>query len=250
LFSSFALAQTQPQSDPQALSLATQSMATLTGGTSITDATLNGNVSWIAGSDTQTGTGTFLAKGVSESRYDLILNGGNQSDIRNASNGSPAGAWVGSDGVSHSYASQNCWTDSAWFFPALSALSNADLSVVLTYVGPETRLGVSVQHLQAYRFVPAKSSATTALLQQESTTDFYLNAVSLLPVATTFKVHPDDDSSVNLAVEVDYSSYQASNGAQLPMRVQRYLQGELILDLSVTAVSLNSGIPDSDFTIQ
>ena len=109
LLASFAAAQNQPQSDPQALSIAAQAMAALTGGTAITDVTLTGNVSWIAGTETQSGTGTFLAKGASQSRYDLVLAGGNRTDIRNASSGFPGGTWIGPDGGSNSYASQNCW---------------------------------------------------------------------------------------------------------------------------------------------
>ena len=225
-------------------------MAALTGGTAITDVTLTGNVSWIAGTETQSGTGTFLAKGASQSRYDLVLAGGNRTDIRNASSGFPGGTWIGPDGGSNSYASQNCWTDSGWFFPALSSLSGSDSSVVLSYVGQESRAGVSVQHIQAYRYVPAKSAATTTLLQQESTTDFYLNTASSLPVAIAFNAHPDDDSSVNLVVEVDFSNYQLASGAQIPMRIQKYLQGGLVLDFAVAGLVLNTGLPDTDFSIQ
>jgi hypothetical protein len=245
-----ANAQSQPPSDPQAVALAAQSMAAMTGGTAITDVTLTGNVTSISGSETQAGTGTFLAKGASESRIDLTLNGGNRSDIRNGTSGFPEGTWAGSDGVSNAYASQNCWTDAGWFFPAFSWLSGSDPAVVLSYVGLESRSGASVQHIRSYRYVPDKNSSTTTLLQQQSTIDFYLDASSSLPVAISFNVHPDDDSNVNFSVEVDFSNYQLNNGAQIPMRIQRYLQGGLVLDLVVTGVSLNSGLPDSDFTIQ
>src|SRR5437016_111187 len=46
-------------SDPQATALATKSIAALTGGNSISDASLTGDVTWSAGSDIEMGTGTF-----------------------------------------------------------------------------------------------------------------------------------------------------------------------------------------------
>jgi hypothetical protein len=51
-------------------------------------------------------------------------------------------------------------------------------------------------------------------------------------------------------VEVDFSNYQATNGTQVPRHIQQYVQGTLTLDLVLTGVSLNSGLPDSDFNIQ
>jgi len=61
--STFLFSQNQPPSDPQAVTIATQAMAAMTGGTAISDATLSGNVTRIAGSDTANGTATFYAKG-------------------------------------------------------------------------------------------------------------------------------------------------------------------------------------------
>src|SRR5262252_4829468 len=83
LSTSFVLAQTPPTSDPQALSFANQSIAALTQGNVISDVTVSGNATWISGSDNQSGTATLYAKGAGESRIDLNLSGGLQSEIRN-----------------------------------------------------------------------------------------------------------------------------------------------------------------------
>ena len=90
----FASAQNPPASAPQALALAAQSIGALTSGTAISDVTLTGNVTSIAGSDVETGTGAFVAKGTGASRVDLTPSGGKRSDIRNSSNGFPQGACV------------------------------------------------------------------------------------------------------------------------------------------------------------
>ena len=56
----FGATQTQgPASDPQAVVLAAQSVAMLTGGNGITDITLIGSVTSIAGSNSETGQSDF-----------------------------------------------------------------------------------------------------------------------------------------------------------------------------------------------
>src|SRR5437879_4527958 len=85
-----AVAASAPISDPLAVALAQQSVAALTGGTSVTDVTLNGNVISVLGSDS--GTGTFEAKGTGASRVDLNLNSGTRSEVRSTVNGVPGGA--------------------------------------------------------------------------------------------------------------------------------------------------------------
>ena len=107
-----AVAQSLPSSDPVAVSLAQKSVAALTGGNTISDVTLSANVISTLGSDNETGTGTFWAKGTRESRVDLNLSG-TRSDVRSAANSIPAGAWAKNSGSPTAYAQHNCWTDAA-----------------------------------------------------------------------------------------------------------------------------------------
>ena len=246
-FSPFVFAQSPPASDPQALSYASQSIATLSGGVTVSDVTLTGNVTRIAGSETDTGTATLLAKGTTESRVDLQLTGGNRSDILNGSGGFPQGSWIGSDGISNSYAAHNCWTDSSWFFPALSSLVavSSNPNVVLSYVGQESSNGTAVQHLQSYVYV-----ADQSFFQQISTMDFYLDSTSLFPVTAKFNIHPDNDGSTNIPVEIDFSNYQPVGGVRVPFHIQKLVQGSLVLDVTISSAVFNSGLPDGDFAIQ
>ena len=73
LFPIAATARSRAQSDPLALALAVKSIGMLTGGTTISDVTLNGDATWITGSDKQTGAVTLTALGFGESRVDLTL---------------------------------------------------------------------------------------------------------------------------------------------------------------------------------
>jgi hypothetical protein len=242
--SSLLLAQNPPASNPQALALATQSIAALTGGNAISDVTLTGNVAWNGGADS--GTATLRAVGTGESRMDLALPSGTRSEIRDAQTGVRVGQWVNPNSASGKIAYQNCQTDAVWFFPALGSLG-AGPNVVLSYTGQETRNGRAVQHLRSYVYQSNPPPGVSP--QQLSGVDFYLDVTTLLPIAITFNAHPDKDASTNLLIEVDFSNYQSMSGVQVPMHIQRYSQGDLMVDVTVTGASFNTGLPLSDFAI-
>src|SRR5437660_2303205 len=251
-FRSFAAVQTKlPVSDPQALAFAAQSIVALTGGNPVADVALTGNATWIAGSDTETGSVTLQAKGTSESRIDLTLTNGLRTDIRNDTASTPQGESIASDGILHPWALHNCWINSSWFFPALSFLSAAsDPTIIFSYIGQEVRGGESVQHIQVYRYLTGQKPTPIALTQQLSTTDLYLDSATLLPAAITFNTHPDDDGGTNIAIEIDFSNYQAINGIAVPMHIQKLIFNGLALDIVVTGAVFNSGLPDTLFATQ
>jgi len=251
LFASVAFAQNPPQSDPQAVSFASQSIAALTGGQAIKDVTLTGDVTWSGGGSPETGTGALMAKGTAESRVDLNLSGGLRSDIRNDSAGYPQGATSVNGGKQQAWALHNCWINASWFFPALSFLgTTSDPSLVFSYVGQESRNGRTVQHLRIYRHLTGPKPDAVALTQQLSTLDVYLDAGTLLPLAFDFNMHPDDDAKTNNPVEIDFSNYQSMNGVQVPLHLQKFMQGSLALDVVVTSAVFNSGLSESLFAIQ
>lgn len=245
VFPILAQGQSPPQSDPQALAFAAQSISAMTGGTAISDATLTGSVTWNVGSS-DTGTATLKALGTGESRMDLTFKAGTRTEVRDAQTGISLGQWINPDNTSGSFAFQNCQTDAAWFFPPLGSLA-AVPNVVLSYIGQETRNGETVQHIQAYVYQTNPSVGFSP--QQLSAMDFYLDAMTYLPVAVAFNAHPDDGSTANILTEVDFSNYQVVGGVLVPMHIQRYLQGNLLLDLTVATATFNTGLPLSDFTV-
>jgi hypothetical protein len=241
---SAVFAQTQPPSDPQALSYAAQSIAAMVGIVSISDVTLSGTVTW-NGSDT--GTAIFRALGTSESRMDLSLSSGTRTEIRDAQTGTQLGEWINPNNASGKFAFQNCQVDTVWFFPVLGSLAVGP-KVVLSYIGPETRNGESVQHIQSYMYQPSPTALAPSR-QSLSTMDFYLDATTLLPAAVTFNAHPDNNTTANLLVEVDFSNYQSLSGVLVPMHIQKYQQGNLMVDVVVTGASFNSGLSLSIFAV-
>ncbi len=235
-------------SDSQALSLAKQSVSAITGGATIVDVTLNGSVTSMIGSEAENGTATLSAKGTGESRVDLMLPTGIRTEVRGVQAGTPKGEWRHGNQSSERMGSRNCATDAVWFFPALTSLTGSR-DRLLKYVGQEDRNGITVHHIRSYKFDRALPQEVALRYEAFTAMDFYLDADTLLPVALSFNVHPDDGSDVNLPVAVEFSSYQTVHGISVPMRVRKYIQGNLLLDFSVSDVALNSGVSDASFAI-
>jgi hypothetical protein len=253
---SIASAQNPPQSDPRAVALATQAMFALTNGIAVNDVTLSGNAVWTPGTEGQSGTATAYAKNDIASRLDLVLKGESRTELRSSEGAFPRGAWISADGKTTPSASHNCWTDAAWFFPALTSLSavnrtsisNSPAKLVLIYVGLETRDDRPVQHIRSYQYLVGKTPRESLHVQEMSTVDYYLDAQTLVPLSLGFSVHPDNDASTNVAVEVEFSDYQQVKGILVPFHITKRWQGNPLLDLTVTNVAVNSGLPDNLFS--
>lgn len=85
------------------------------------------------------------------------------------------------------------------------------------------------------------------LVQRLSSVRYQLNPTTYLPSKITFNTHPDADMNRDIGVEVDYSDYRLVDGVQVPYRIRKYLNGSLILDISVSSVIVNPTLSDSDF---
>jgi hypothetical protein len=250
LGSGLCLAQSPSPSDPQALALVAKSVAALSGGVPVSGVTLSANAISIAGLDYFTGTATLQAKGTTDSRVDLNVNGSTRTEIRTMSGGVPSGTWTRASAKSHPLAQHNCWTDAVWFFPALSSLSQSGTpGFLFSYVGPEQHNASAVEHIRVLRHLP--SSATEASpVDTLSAMDIYLDAVSTLPLAIAFNIHSDNDININIPVEIRFADYQAVNGVQVPFHIQRLLNGGLVLDLKVTNAVMNSTLSASSSQVQ
>ena len=79
--------------------------------------------------------------------------------------------------------------------------------------------------------------------------DLYLDATSLLPAALDFNIQPGNSANPAIPAEIRFSAYQSFSGVQAPTRIQKYLQGSLVLDITVTSAMVNSGVADSVFVL-
>src|SRR6185437_332216 len=179
-------------SDAKAIGLATSSIAAMTGGISVTDITLNAKVTYIAGSDNESGTAVFYAKGADQSLIDLSLDQVRRRELRISTQGIPSASGRNAASAPTNFAEHNALTDAVWFSPILSSLaqtSNPDY--VFSYLGQDQKNGLTVEHLRVFRKRP--DDLENGLLARLSTMDFYLDSATLLPLVIDFKVHPNDN---------------------------------------------------------
>ena len=94
----------------------------------------------------------------------------------------------------------------------------------LTDVGPEQWNGTSVEHVRVQRTVSGNALGGP-LIAQLSTVDYYLNSDTAVPVAMKYADHPNEDALTNIAIEVDFSSFQQVGNRIVPYQVTR-LQGD------------------------
>src|SRR5436309_7383928 len=108
-----AHAQTQatslPARDAQAVSLANQAVTALVGNTMITDATVQGTASYIAGSGQESGSATLLAHTGYEANIALSLSGSQRSELRNGAGAHPQADCPGPDPTWHIMPPLTCW---------------------------------------------------------------------------------------------------------------------------------------------
>jgi hypothetical protein len=227
-----------------------RSYISLVGATSLTDVTLSGSATRIAGSDNETGTATYEALGSGASRLDGSYPSGVRSEIRANITTAPMGAWSGPDGIQHPIAFHNL-RNSAGLFPAfsLALLLYSSQTVNAQIIGEEIKAGQPVYHVAISQAVPQLSAQTAALSQHLTQIDMYINTSSFLPVAFNFNTHPEDDAGQDVPVELLFSEYRLVNGVQIPFRVQKYLNNGLVLDLTFESAAINTGLSSASFQV-
>jgi len=238
------------QTSVQTSSVLQQAVAALLGYTVLSDVTLSGTAHRIAGSEDDTGTVTYRATSGGAVRYDFSYSSGPQIEVHAAASSGPVGMWSGPDGVTHSLALHNL-TNRADIFPSFTLaplVSAANLTVML--VGVETKNTHSVYHVSVFQQAPQLKPKSAALFHHLTQTEIFLDTSTLLPVALDFTTHPDDDAGVDIPVELAFSDYRSVAGAQIPFRVQKYLNNGLVLDLQFQTASVNSGLSASLFNVQ
>lgn len=235
--------------DSKAVLLASQAQLALTGGVPVSDVLLNADAEWIVGGTKVSGTATLRAKGTTKARLDIVAGEVRRTETRNDSNG-PDGQWAALDGTRHAMALHNCWGPAAWFSPhaIVQALSSSE--VVARHVGRETRGTLTVDRVQSRRANTEKNLQLAQDLEKLSTADIFLDSATHLPTAVVFNTHPDNDYGRDIPIEIRFSDYRAVNGVMVPFRIQRFMQGTLNLDLTITTATINSGLAESEFALQ
>lgn len=229
----------------------TQSLAALTGGQTITDVVLTGTATRTAGSSLETLPVRLEAKGFSASKVEFTSSAFVGTEVSSLSGGVPTCEWIDSKATIHKIPTHNCMVP-VWFFPALSPLGTvSSTKTAVELVGQETYDGNTVDHYRLKQtFGSPKQVGSAVFLGVVVRSDVYCDATSHLPIAFVYVVHPDKDPTVDIPVEIRFADYQSIGGITVPTSITRLMNGSVALHLAITSAATNTGISDTEFTLQ
>ncbi|MGA3227982.1 MAG: hypothetical protein ABSC65_29730 [Acidobacteriaceae bacterium] len=243
LFGAAATATTTGSTGTSAASLLNQLSTAFSGGNPVHQVQLTGNASWHAGSINDTGSATLSAATTGSSQLQLSLSSsGTRIEAESGLGTNLTCSWSGEDAVAHTIDSGNCWRPVVWFLPPLSLQP----SLLPSYLGA-VDLGsgtvgfgtATYRHLQGELVFPSLTGTLASDIMQRSTADLGLDPATFLPAVLSYSIRPDNGAPIPIAIEIHYSNYQAVNGVQIPFTIQRYVNGSLQLEISVSSAQVN-----------
>ncbi|HEV8523363.1 MAG TPA: hypothetical protein VGQ71_02600 [Terriglobales bacterium] len=250
LVSSFiAAAQTsgspqQPaQRDPQAAAVIARSVSAM-GNAAFSDSAMSGQVQITAGGASQDGTIRVLTRGLDQSLEEWTVGG--ESDAVVYSRGF---AMRKAGGSSQSLSGELAVTTHSKLLPVvwLSALI-ADSDISLFSAGQEQQGNSLAYHLRAWRSFAYKPELRH--LSEFSVADLWIDATSFLPTKIAYQQRAARGIDEGIRIELTPSDYKALGGIVCPLTIEVSRNGTPWAHISITTVSLNTGLTDAEFAIQ
>ncbi|MGC2163149.1 MAG: hypothetical protein WA634_14650 [Silvibacterium sp.] len=193
---------------------------------------LTGTVDAYAGSQQSTGQVTLTASADGSSSAVLQLGSGDRSETQDTFANGQGCTWTGSDGVVHTTAAQNCLLPVAWFLPEVALFSTQQPSTGALSADAASETSPTLHW--AMSPAPGLSASLLESLPSLGAYDLHINPSGDLPSSLTYFVHPDSSAGVNIAVSILFSDYRSVSGIAVPFHIQRYLNGTLSLDITLS----------------
>lgn len=241
-----ATSQPPPSKDAQALLVIEQALAAsgwVEGVTQFQDLEASGSITYYWAGEEVSGPVAIKGKGIEQFRLDATLPDGQRSFA--VSNG--IGERIDADGSKTALAFQNTANAGLLNFP-LPALAAArrDASATLTYVDSVVLPGGSAHQIRVRRnFTNALKD--DPVLRNVRTTDYFIDAATLLVVKTMDTQHADDNIFEDYAREIHLSDYRNVQGLQVPFTIAEDFAGQRTWKIQLNSTRFNAGLTDSDF---
>jgi hypothetical protein len=229
--------------DPQALALLQRSVQVM-GGAAPSDSVATGSVTIVAGSQTSTGTIRILTRGTNQSSEQITLP---QSTYSVTYSQGLADETINS--ATTSISTERTVTSQSVCFPLpflAAALANPDESI--QYVALETVGQQSLQHLRI-----RNTFASQPDFQQFAgfaTFDLWLDASTSLPQRISFVRRNGSGATPRIPLDAYFSSYKTTSGVAYPTQINLSLNGTPWTAITITSVAFNTGLADSNFSVQ
>ena len=201
----------------------------------ITSIHLAGTAHAISGAASEAGTFSFDEARSGDTT--LVLRTGQLSRTLTSVNfaADPTCQWTDASEKKHIASMHNCLLSLDWVLPSFS------LAGVLSKVG--SQLGCTGGNsrlvcVQVWRSISNGTPRARSWIRRLSTVSLTLDSATGLPASLGFDFHPEDDALTNIPVLIRYSDYRKVNGAQLPFRIQKFVNNGLVLDLTVDSAAV------------
>ena len=217
----------------QSSTTAEQAKAAFTSKAFINGVTLDRIFVSVEGSSRQQGDARLVVG--SDGTYSVALskNAGVKGEARSRTEPNVECSWTDSRGNNRAIDLFNCLIP-AWFLLEVPLLLASKATAEWT-LSAQTTEG-SIPHL---KFTHQTGAATGQDPPLESSIDIELSNTTLLPTKTRFFTHPDGRSYVNIPVEITYEDYRQIDGLSIPYHVQKFVNGTLVLDITISSANVN-----------
>jgi hypothetical protein len=207
--------------------------------TAINDSTSSGTITFFWAGEQVNGTAVLKRRGIGEFRLDIALPDGARTWIVN--NG--VGTFTNVDGTVRLDPEASAFGLGFPYAGVLAAL--ADTSVAISYIGLETRAGVSVHHIR----LGAVQSDSTALPSGNFgiAKELYIDASTFQIFSVVDQAHLQDNLAVKVPREVRSSNFQTINGIVVASTFSETIYGQPTMTIQLSQISFNSGLTDTDF---
>jgi hypothetical protein len=241
-------AQNTVQRDQQALAILTQTIAAAGGQqslASIQDFIESGTIAFnFSDSDPVTGGVTVKSRGLHQLRIDAELPEGRRTTVVNGKGGS----LIEADGRTrpiYRQSAKDLGSLTLPYLPLIAAVQDSSTSII--YGGLVTHNGATVYDVRLQKtYTKQQDPSGTEGVREAS--DFYIDSNTLLVAAVFDRILFDGGhNDQGVPHEVLYSNYQPENGIMAPLTIVETVRGETGFTMTLSQVTFNSGLADSDF---
>jgi hypothetical protein len=245
---SVAASKYQLKQDPQAVAVAQAAFAAMGGTEGIAayqDSQAVGTLGVSAGGKLSLFPITLKSKGLRATRVDLQMSKGTNTRIVNKGQG----AIVRPDGTVTKLNSNNTFYEHVNHVPILSLLSEyAHGNANVLYKGVAQVEGQAEDVIEV-DFVPDFDPSNGPIFASMSQTLFFVNQLTKLVDKIQSTPFYENSGKKTFKEETYLDDYRLVSGLFVPFHQTVFVDGQLESDLKFTAVSFNSGLPDSDFVL-
>lgn len=239
-----AWTQTAVQSPTDATALLKEIAGSFSRGVPVHQVQLTGSAEWRAGGLEDSGSATLTASAVGNAQVQLNLGtSGLRTESQSGTGSGEVCSYATGDAIAHAVDNISCWKPLIWFLPSISMQPQL-LPVAAKFSDQgSAAIGLSdetvYRHLQASLTLSDIPSAVANDTAQQSNTDIGIDPKTFLPAVVAYMLPASNSTDRPIAVEVHFSNYKQVQGVQVPFTIQRYVNGSLQLEITVTDVQIS-----------